>query len=194
MVNRRESVELISPALDRALRRAAEWHKDQSRKSSGAPYVEHVMAVALVLDRLGFGEEVVIAGLLHDAIEDTGATRAQIEAEFGPRVADLVQHCSEVKLDEQGKKRPWIDRKRDHLAALATAPLEARAIVLADKLHNLVSIQIDLSDGKTVWETFRAERADVLSYYRNTIEVIGIEDPRLELLAEECREILTRLK
>src|SRR5207253_1805696 len=112
-------------------------HRGQERRGSGVPYVAHVVAVAMILDRLGFPEPVVIAGLLHDAVEDTEATPEQVRERFGPEVADLVHHCSEIKTDDQGRKRPWIDRKRDHLEALASAPLAARAILLADKLHNL---------------------------------------------------------
>src|SRR4051812_29594254 len=135
---------LLTPKLERALRWAATCHHGQVRKGGEVPYVEHVMAVGWILDRLGFPEDVVVAGLLHDVVEDTEATLEQVRAQFGPRVAALVDHCSEIKTDAQGRKRPWIDRKRDHLEALAAAPVEARAVALADKLHNLLSIQLDL--------------------------------------------------
>ncbi len=146
---------LMSPALERALRRSAEWHRGQARKGAdGAPYVEHVVGVALILDRLGFDEPVVIAGLLHDAVEDTAATLDEIAAEFGSVVAEIVAACSEQKEDDQGRKRPWIDRKTDHLAVLEAAPVTARAVALADKLHNLTSILVDLQDGRDVWSVF----------------------------------------
>ena len=113
-------------------------------RSSGTPYFEHVAAVALILDRAGFSEDVVIAGLLHDMVEDTATSLEDVASRFGETVSELVRHCSEVKNDDQGNKRPWIDRKRDHLAALAQAPAEARGIILADKLHNLICIELDL--------------------------------------------------
>src|SRR5947209_7912788 len=131
--------ELLTLKLERALRWAATCHQGQFRRGCEAPYVEHALGVALILDRLGFAEDVVIAGLLHDVVEDTDATLEQVEARFGAAVAETVRHCSEIKADAQGRKRPWIDRKRDHLEALAGAPAAARAVVLADKLHNLVS-------------------------------------------------------
>src|SRR4051794_4099425 len=112
----------LSLACERALRMAATGHRDQVRKGSGTPYIEHPMAVALILDRSGFDEETVIAGLLHDLVEDTEVTLEQIRATFGDRVAEIVDHCSEVKLDASGARRPWIDRKRDHLASAANAP------------------------------------------------------------------------
>src|SRR5262245_21992669 len=127
----------FSLRLEKALRLASVWHRGQERRGSGVPYVRHVMAVAWILDRLGFDEDVAIAGLLHDAVEDTEVTVDEVRVEFGDRVAGIVGHCSEVKTDAEGHKRPWIDRKRDHLAALTSAPLEAKAVVLADKFHNL---------------------------------------------------------
>src|SRR4051794_25884259 len=115
--------ELLTLDLERALRWASSAHHGQFRRGGHAPYVEHVMAVALILDRLGFAEDVVIAGLLHDLVEDTAATLEQVEARFGAAVAETVRHCSEVKTDGEGRKRPWIDRKRDHLEALGGAPV-----------------------------------------------------------------------
>ncbi|MBX6313104.1 MAG: bifunctional (p)ppGpp synthetase/guanosine-3',5'-bis(diphosphate) 3'-pyrophosphohydrolase [Isosphaeraceae bacterium] len=183
----------ISPNLERALRRAAVWHRDQVRKGSDTPYVQHVVGVAWMLDRLGYPEEVVIAGLLHDAVEDTSATLADIEREFGRDVAEIVGHCTEVKRDPQGRQRPWIDRKRDHLAHLADAPIATRAVVLADKLHNLISIEVDLLDGRDVWSRFNAGREEVLWYYRSMIERLGVGDPRLETLAQCCQEVMRRV-
>lgn len=175
--------ELLTLNLERALRWAATCHHGQFRRGCDAPYVEHAMGVALILDRLGFPEDVVIAGLLHDVVEDTAATPEQVEARFGPSVAETVRHCSEIKADGEGRKRPWIDRKRDHLEAMGRAPVEARAVILADKLHNLLSIELDLLDGRPVWQAFHADRALVLWYYRTAIDRLGAGDPRLEALA-----------
>ena len=82
----------------------------------------------------------------------------------------MVSHCTEQKTDAQGRKCRWIDRKRDHLSALATAPVEARAIVLADKLHNLISIEIALQEGRPVWTAFHAERHEILWYYHAMLD------------------------
>ena len=183
----------ISMNLERALRWAAVRHADQTRRGSGVPYFQHVVAVAMTLDRLGYPEDVVIAGLLHDVVEDTDATLDDVRDRFGSVVAEVVAHCSEVKTDSEGRKRPWIDRKRDHLAAFAQAPAEARAVILADKLHNLVSILCDLVEGRPGWSLFHADRDQVLWYYHASIDalVAGTEaDTRLASLAEECRKAL----
>jgi (p)ppGpp synthase/HD superfamily hydrolase len=182
----------MSIALEKALRFAADRHRGQTRKGSDTPYVEHVYGVALILERLGFEEDVVVAGLLHDIVEDTETTLEEVSANFGGSISVLVAHCSEVKVDSSGAKRAWEDRKRDHLAALAAAPLPARAIVLADKLHNLVSILCDLQEGRPVWSLFNADRSRVLWYYEASIVAMsaGGADDRLSKLAEECRRVL----
>jgi len=154
----------LSLDFERALRLAAVAHRDQVRKGSGVPYIEHPLAVAMILDRAGFAEDVVIAGLLHDVVEDTEVTLDRIRSEFGDRVAETVAACSETKLDGGGEKRPWIDRKRDHLAAIADATEAARAVVLVDKYHNLLSIRLDLDEGRSVWDTFHADR-DLMLWY-----------------------------
>jgi (p)ppGpp synthase/HD superfamily hydrolase len=184
----------MTARLESALRWAAVRHHGQTRRGCDAPYVEHLLGVALILDRLGFDEDVVIAGLLHDAVEDTGATPEDIEARFGPSVASVVRHCSEQKTDAEGRKRPWTDRKRDHLEAVADAPLAARAVLLADKLHNLVSIEVDLREGQPIWSHFHAERDEVLWYYRAMIDRLGTGEARLEHLADRCREALAAVE
>lgn len=185
------SERLYSTRLEQAMRRAAEWHEGQTRRGSKTPYFEHLAAVGMILDRSGFDEATVIAGLLHDAIEDTEATFEAIVEEFGQSVAETVAHCSEVKLDAEGRKRPWIDRKRDHLSEMASAPLLARAVILADKLHNLTCIALDLKEGRPVWDRFHAGRSDVLWYYGAVVDVCSEADhPGIHRLANACRRVL----
>lgn len=161
---------------------------------TATPYFQHPAAVAWIVDRAGFGEDVMIAALLHDVVEDSEVSPAEIAERFGPEVARWVVYCSEIKTDDQGRKRPWIDRKRDHLAALGHAPVEAKAVVLADKLHNLASIAFDLERGLDVWNAFNADRARVFWYYEEALKRCGTGDPRLEKLAAECRQRLDELK
>jgi (p)ppGpp synthase/HD superfamily hydrolase len=185
--------DLMSVRLESALRWAALCHDGQKRRGSAAPYFEHLAAVAIILGRAGFDEDVVIAGVLHDMIEDTAATLDDIASHFGPLVAEIVRGCSEVKTDATGQKRPWIDRKHDHLAAMRDAPLGAKGVMLADKLHNLLSIEFDLLEGHPIWSRFNADRAHVLGYYQAAIDACGHGDHKLEQLALACRDALARL-
>jgi (p)ppGpp synthase/HD superfamily hydrolase len=175
----------LSPRFERALRWATIWHDGQHRKASPTPYVQHPIAVAWILDRFAFDEDVVIAALLHDVVEDTDATLSDIRDRFGDRVAELVSHCSEQKTDDEGRQRPWIDRKRDHLEALATAPEAAKAIKLADCLHNMRSMVEDLaSEGEPFWDRFNASRDRILAELRQVMDRLGRgQDDRLRALA-----------
>jgi (p)ppGpp synthase/HD superfamily hydrolase len=188
---------LMTPRLERAFRRAAFWHRGQTRKASDVPYIQHPAAVAMILDRLGCDEDVVIAGLLHDAVEDAGATFGEIAEEFGEGVAAIVRDLSERKLDDDGRPRPWAERKREHLDRLAKAPLHSRAVALADKLHNLVSIRLDLqtaADRSAFWGRFNAPREDSLRQYHAFLDAVGRGDPLLERLADECRRVLAEVE
>lgn len=184
----------FSARLEAASRFAAVAHQGQNRKLTGTPYFQHLAAVAWIVDRAGFGEDVMTAALLHDAVEDAGVSPDEITERFGPDVARWVVCCSEVKNDDQGRKRPWIDRKRQHLEMLEHAPVEAKAVVLADKIHNLASIIFDLELGLDVWNAFNADRERVLWYYEETLKQCRTGDPRLEKLAAEYRQKLDELK
>lgn len=183
----------MTPRLERAFRWAAVMHHGQTRKASDVPYFAHVAAVALILARAGFDEDTIIAGLLHDIVEDTSATLEDVRAAFGETVGAIVGECSETKHDGEGRKRPWIDRKRDHLAALAGSGVATRAVVLADKLHNLTTIELDLDQGVPVWDRFNAPRADVLWYFGAIVGVCTSDDPRVAALADDCRRALDQL-
>ena len=184
---------LLSDSLDAAIRLAAAGHRHQERRGSGVPYVAHPFAVARIVDRAGFAEPVVIAALLHDLVEDTETTLAAIERQFGAEVAATVAGCSEVKFDTQGQSRPWEDRKRDHLAALTSSNEATRAVVLADKLHNLMSIRLDRAAGHPVWPSFHAPRDRVLWYYSAVIDACEAPDDRMRMLADLCRAELDRV-
>ncbi len=185
----------FSPLVERALRVAARFHRQQSRKASDLPYITHPAGVALVLLSAGFHEEhVLAAGLLHDTLEDTDYTPEELAADFPPEVVEIVAALSEEKLDDAGRKRPWRDRKQDHIAAVATAAPAARAVVLADKLHNLGTMLFDLNEGHDIWERFNAPAADVLWYQRTMVDTAaGVDDPRIGALAAECRAIIDKL-
>jgi (p)ppGpp synthase/HD superfamily hydrolase len=190
-----EAAQLTTPLLERAWRVAAVAHAGQVRKATEVPYLVHPAAVALILQRSGFVEEhVLAAAILHDVIEDTSCTREQIADMFPEKVLHLVDLLTERKLDGGGKKRAWAERKAEQVRRIADSPIEARAIWLADKRHNLETIAFDVADGVNVWPRFNAGRKDVLANYRDAVEAARHGDPRLETLAEECLQIVDRLE
>jgi (p)ppGpp synthase/HD superfamily hydrolase len=185
---------LYSSFVERAMRFAAAAHLAHRRKGTDIPYLTHLASVALILTRAGLDDdELLAAALLHDAVEDADVSHEAIAEEFSPRVADLVAAVTEVKRDEEGAALPWRQRKEEHLSRLRHAPFEAKAVALADKLHNLGTLADDLAGDPGAWNRFNAPPAEQFWYHAAVIEAAG-DDPRLARLATECRETLERLR
>ena len=123
----------LTPRFERALAMAHRLHKRQTRKSTGIPYISHLLAVCSLVLEDGGNENEAIAALLHDAAEDQGgiSTLKRIKKAFGPTVADLVAGCSDTF---QTPKPPWKARKVAYLNHLAKASPSIQCIVAADKL------------------------------------------------------------
>lgn len=151
-------------ALKHALDCAAVWHRDQRRKYPGAdvPYISHIAGVAAILSRHGFAEEVVIAGALHDVMEDCGVTHDTLATTFGANVAELVRHVS-----EEDKSLPWEERKRAYLEHFSKKPWAAQAITLADKIDNFESIVVCAKYHGDPWAMFKRGKEAQLGRFRD---------------------------
>lgn len=163
---------------------AARVHESQYRKEPDlhTPFVAHVYGVALILARHGFGEDVIIAGLLHDVLEDQPGHRADVER-FGPEVVTLVEWVTEQrKYDADGKKLPWAERKHAYNERMRSAPPEARAISAADKIHNMQSTLMVIERGHDPWAKLTGTRDEHLDRYRQLLAILrdGWEHPLLE--------------
>jgi len=166
-----------------ALAFALEAHTGQVRKGSGTPYVAHPLQVAGIAIEHGADEDQAIAALLHDVIEDTSFSHADLERRFGRRVADIVQACSDAEGPED--KPAWRDRKERYLAHLAEADADLALVSCADKLHNARSILTDLrTHGEAVWERFKGRRDGSLWYYGRLVEVLADREVPAALLRE----------
>jgi (p)ppGpp synthase/HD superfamily hydrolase len=162
----------FSERYEAALALAAGAHQGQTRKAGGEPYIVHVVHVSVILLRHGFSEDVAIAGLLHDVVEDQDVPLAQIKAGFGPAVAEMVAALTERK-QEDGQERPWEDRKREALAHLATASPEAVTVKAADTLHNARSLALALRrQGTSIWRHFKRGPEETLWYYWSVADLV----------------------
>jgi guanosine-3',5'-bis(diphosphate) 3'-pyrophosphohydrolase len=124
-------------AVARALDFAARKHSNQRRKGeAGEPYVNHLAEVARLVAEATEGQDtiVVLAALLHDAIEDTPTTRDELEREFGREVADIVVEVTD------DKSLPKAERKRLQVETAPGKSLRAKLVKIADKTSNLRSI------------------------------------------------------
>lgn len=112
---------------------AAKWHQDQKYKiDSAEPFISHPFNVAAILERHGFPEHVVIAGLLHDVVEDTACTIQEVRTNFPTEAATLVE---EATVDQN---IPWEERQKLTQAHLRTASVDYKALKCADYIHHLV--------------------------------------------------------
>jgi (p)ppGpp synthase/HD superfamily hydrolase len=151
---------------ERALRFAARAHRGQTRKGTDVPYITHPVHVAAIVRHYGFPEEAIVAGLLHDVVEDQGVSLAAIQETFGATVAETVGALSECRLDRAGEVRPWHVRKAEAVEQIRKASAEAAAVKAADVLHNGQSILYDLRlDGAAVWLRFTKSPQEMLGYY-----------------------------
>ncbi len=158
---------MITGRFADALAVAIDAHKGQLRKGTAIPYISHPLAVASIALEFGADEDQAIAALLHDVIEDGGASFIPIiETKFGARVASIVVSCTDGVPDHTGKKVGWWQRKLAYLAQLEQASEDAVLVSGSDKLHNARAIVSDLQkEGISVFERFSAKREGTLWYY-----------------------------
>jgi len=150
---------------------AAELHEEQKRKGGSVPYVAHLIGVASIVLEHGGDEDQAIAALLHDALEDQAhrMTPGEISARFGDRVEKIVEACTDGDAEEQRDRDParWRVRKQKYIDEIATKPVEALLVSMADKLYNARAILEDFREiGDKLWPRFTAGREGNLWYYR----------------------------
>ncbi len=183
-----------SDRINHALAFAAKHHDRQVRKGTRLPYITHPANVAIILARYGQAEETVIAGILHDVVEDCvreSWTQEMLEErigeKFGMDVLDTVLMVTHRKVDDSGNELDRQERNEDSLLRLAEANDAARWVCAADKLHNASSILADLRrtvDPETVWGRFSVGKEGTIRWYRavhdrlNELHFVG------EILAE----------
>jgi len=161
--------------IQKAINVAAEKHLGQIRKGDGLPYIIHPFGVAWILANYTVDEDVIVAGLLHDVLEDVkGYYFDDLRNDFGERVAQIVKAVSEdkdpnVKWDE---KATWEERKHKYLAHLRTADDAALLVSIADKVHNLQSMKSAYDSlGSSIWERFNAGPGRTLWFYEQVLAI-----------------------
>lgn len=194
-----------SDRINHAFAFAAKHHDRQVRKGTRLPYLTHPANVAVILTRYGRDEETVIAGILHDVIEDCvreGWTREMLEdriaTKFGPDVLATVLAVTKRRSDDDGVELSREEAKADYLARLMTADDAARWVCAADKVHNAGSLLADLRrtiDPDTVWGRFNGGRAGTMQWYRGVhdqLRAVGFDAPimtELRVLVEALETV-----
>lgn len=214
---------LFSPHIDLAYKVAAVAHAHQVRKGTSLPYLAHPVHVARLLERSGLAEHVVVAGILHDVLEDLEPTdaatrnrfrevfpalaeaphdphqfRAALKAflsdSFGSLAMDLVDGVTEQK-EADGLPRQWRTRKEEQLEHLESAPPDVVALKAADVLHNVSSVLFDLDAiGPAVMARFNAGPGETLWYYSRVADICsGSLQGPARQLADELSAAVNRL-
>jgi (p)ppGpp synthase/HD superfamily hydrolase len=169
-----------SDRINHALAFAAKHHDQQVRKGTRLPYLTHPANVAIILTRYGCEDQVVVAGILHDVIEDCvreAFTRDMLEQrlgdKFGSQVLDTVLSVTYRRTDDDGVELSHEERRDDYLERLTFASDSARWVCAADKLHNSGSLLADLRrtiDPATVWNRFSGGRDATIRWYRRVYD------------------------
>jgi len=153
-----------------AIEFAVRAHRGQFRKGTKIPYIVHPIGVMQILAECNVPENVIIAGVLHDTVEDTPITLDEIKKAFGEEVARIVESVS-----EPDKSQSWEVRKTHTLQYLERAPLDVLLVALADKLDNARSIlRGERTTGKSFWERFNRPRSAQKWYYKSLIHIFSL--------------------
>jgi (p)ppGpp synthase/HD superfamily hydrolase len=194
-----------SDRINHAFAFAAKHHDQQVRKGTRLPYLTHPANVAVILTRYGCTDDTVVAGILHDVIEDCvreGWTREMLEEriahKFGSGVLETVLSVTKRRTDDDGIEMSHDDRNDDYLDRLELAGEDALWVCAADKVHNANSILSDLrrtSFPETVWGRFSAGREGTVRWYQRVAErlrEIGFTAPIVDELASAADELSRR--
>jgi len=191
-----------SDVINHALAFSAKHHDRQVRKGTKLPYLTHPANVAIILTRYGRDSDTVVAGILHDVIEDCvrdGYTRDMLEQrigdKFGTKVLETVLAVTYRRHDDDGVELSADERRSDYLERLADANDDARWVCAADKIHNASSIISDLRrtvDPETIWARFGGGRAATARWYRQVyerLEEVGFKASIMSELEEVSEEL-----
>ena len=186
---RPDQLRAFSPRLEQALAVTLVAHAGQTRKGSPMPYAVHPLHVTWILARHSQDEDLLVAALLHDVVEDTDWTLEGLRERFGARVAAIVGELSEDKRDS------WSVRKERAIAGVAALSEGALLVKACDKLHNLSTLADDLAsrrDPAGLWAAFHGGREGTLSVARRMGEALALRAPAT--LAAELLAAVERLE
>jgi GTP pyrophosphokinase len=185
-----------SDRINHAFAFAAKHHDQQVRKGTKLPYLTHPANVAVILTRYGCDESTVVAGILHDVVEDCvrdGWSREmlteRIARKFGDDVLATVLQVTHRRTGDDGTELSSEERKADYLARLSEAGDAARWVCAADKVHNAQSLLADLRRTQfpeTVWARFSGGVDGTVAWYRAVharLAELGFAAPIMQELA-----------
>ena len=191
-----------SDRINHALAFAAKHHDQQVRKGTRLPYLTHPANVAIILTRYGCDDTTVVAGILHDVVEDcvtkdytAEMLEQRIASKFGADVLETLLSVTARKVDDDGDEFSLEERRQDYLTRLADADERARWVCAADKLHNANTILSDLQrtiEPDSVWARFKVGKEGTIRWYRSVCErlhEVGFDAPIMTELEQTVRAL-----
>lgn len=169
---------IVTPRINEAIKLASRLHREQVRNDDAkTPYVSHLMAVAMILSHVTDDEDVIIAGLLHDSLEDVpGYTYDQLVLDCGERVAAIVKHVTEP-LDankDASEQLPWLARKEAYLEVLRTGDAASAMVSSADKIHNTDSFLQDIEkEGDAFAKRFGSSILNRVWFHEQVLAIVS---------------------
>jgi len=147
--------------LLKAINYAAKAHRGQLRRSDSIPVISHPYGVGMLLLKNKCSETVVIAGLLHDVIEDCPNYKIiDIIKEFGSEVGNIVADLT------QNDESLWHKKKQEHIEILRDASLDTKMVCAADNIHNIDSLLDSLEkNGDKAWDIYKVSKEDKVKYF-----------------------------
>lgn len=167
----------LTPSINKAIKLACHLHRNQVRKDEfHTPYVSHLFAVSALLSSVTSDEDIIIAGLMHDSLEDVPQyTYDKLVADFGTRVADIVTHVTEP-LDankSEDEQLPWLERKEAYLAVLRSGGVESALVSCADKIHNTESFLDDVArEGEEFLSRFESSIRNKVEFHQKVLDIV----------------------
>ena len=191
----------LSDKFNDALVYAARLHREQPRKGKDIPYVGHLLGVASLVLESGGDEEMAIAALLHDAVEDQGGQprMEEIRKLFGAKVARIVHGCTDSDEIDPDCKAPWCERKEKYIAHVEhKADPEVRLVSAADKVHNARSVLSGHYEiGDAVFDSFSGRKQGTLWYYRALVDAFRAAEAQdhhpEDAAAHGCKRLIDEL-
>ena len=196
---------LLSERVEQAIELAAQWHDGTYRKGTWrpapfvlpqqepvkAPVMTHLTAAAFSVQQAGWDETTIAATFLHDILEDPNKygeylSQDHLTSLVGQEVTKLVSYLTEKKFDDHGTPRKWKERKTDYINSISSFDPRALAICLADKHHNLWSMNKSLQQGIDIFTSSRnrkklsSGREEQIWFFSSVLEASkSFSDPRL---------------
>ena len=144
--------------VDKAIIYAVKAHQGVPRRGRDFPYIVHPLEALTIVATMTSEPELLAAAVLHDVVEDTPCTVEEIRAEFGDRVAELVDAETEKHDQSRSREESWLDRKKAALEELRQSSRNVKIVALGDKLSNMRAIARDFARyGNDFWKQFHAK-------------------------------------